>query len=242
MTSSELLTSSNCAKDLRKYSSAKRKTSNQWFFKTDDGCYSAHDKFIGVSVPNTRKVAKIYADLPLVDVKELLYSEIHEDRLCALIILVNKYKNTDLSEQEKIVKFYLKHKKYVNNWDLVDASAHYILGQYILDHPKERVILDKLVVSKSLWDRRIAIVSTWIINREGKISETLYLSKQLLSDEEDLIHKAVGWMLREAWKKDAQRVENFLKDNYVDLPRTTLRYAIERMEEKKRRKFLKGAF
>ena len=229
-------------KELRKYSSVARKKKNEYFFKTDDGCYSEHDKFIGVRMPDIRKVAKEFEDSNFQEIQLVLRSEIHEDRLCSLVILVNKSKKGNTRERAKITKFYLKNTKYVNNWDLVDASAHYILGQYILDNPSERTILDKLVVSKNIWKRRIAIVSTWIMNREGQIDETLRLSKKLLNDKEDLIHKAVGWMLREAWKKNPAKVEKFLKTNYEKIPRTALRYAIERMEEGERKQFLKGEF
>jgi len=229
-------------KELRKYSSINRKEKSEYFFKTDNGGYSEHDKFIGVSMPNIRCIAKKFIDMSLLDVASLLHSEIHEDRLCALVILSEQSKKANKLERSKITKCYLKNKKWVNNWDLVDVSAHYILGNYILDNPEKRGILDTLVISKNMWDRRIAIVSTWIMNRTGKIDETLILSEKLLEDKEDLIHKAVGWMLREAWKKEPERVEDFLKQHYNRLPRTTLRYAIERMEEGKRKIFLKGEF
>lgn len=225
-------------KELRKYASAERKTTSEYFFKTGDGCYAEWDKFIGVSMPNIRKVAKIFNDIKLVDIKSLLKSEIHEDRLCVLVILSERSKKGDREEREKNARFYLKHKKHVNNWDLVDVSAHYILGQYILDNADKRDILDELVVSKNLWDRRIAIVSTWIMIRHNRIDEILYLAEKVLSDKEDLIHKATGWMLREAWKKQPKRVEDFLKKNYQNIPRTVLRYTIERMEEDKRKYFL----
>lgn len=229
-------------KELRKYASAERIGKSEYFFKTDEGGYSADDKFIGVRMPHVRLVAKQFFKATFSDIKHLLHSEIHEDRLCALVILSERAKKAKPLELERIVMFYIKHKKQVNNWDLVDLSAHYILGQYILDNPKERYILDTLVSSQNIWDRRIAMVSTWVMNRAGYIDETLYLAEKLLEDQEDLIHKAVGWMLREAWKKDSERVESFLKKHYERLPRTTLRYAIEKIEPIKRKRFLTNSF
>jgi 3-methyladenine DNA glycosylase AlkD len=250
-------------KELKKYASVERKKTNEWFFKTGKGEYGEGDVFIGVTVPNTRKVAKQFFDIELSILKELLYSKIHEERLLALLILVEQNKQAIKQQnkpaQKKIVNFYLKHQDQVNNWDLVDLSTHYILGQAILDGIKKESLLDKMAVSKNLWTRRKAIISTWIIIRQGKISTTLRLSRKLLGDKEDLMHKAVGWMLREAWKlgelnkkhstvenkkgkKSQGQVEQFLIKNYNKFPRTTLRYAIERMPQQKRKRFLKGEF
>ncbi|MCA9351686.1 DNA alkylation repair protein [Patescibacteria group bacterium] len=223
---------------LRKHASKNRKAANERFFKMGEGEYSAHDTFIGVSMPDLRMVAANFSDVTYELIKETLYSNIHEDRACALIILVNRYKEGSKQDRKAVVEFYLKHKNQINNWDLVDVSAPYIIGQYVLDNPKERPILDKLVVSKDMWQRRIAIVATLTLNRAGKIKEILNLSEKLFDDTEDLTHKAVGWMLREAWKQDAPAVERFIKKHYDRIPRTTLRYAIERMEESKRKKFL----
>ena len=228
----------NIQKSLRKHASKNRKAANERFFKMGKGEYSAHDTFIGVAMPDLRKVAADFSGATYELIKETLYSNIHEDRACALIMLVNRYKKADHQERKKIVQFYLKHKNQVNNWDLVDVSAPYIIGQYILDNPKERMILDKLVVSKNMWHRRIAIVSTLTLNRAGKIGETLRLSEKLLDDAQDLTHKAVGWMLREAWKQDASTVEMFIKKHYDRIPRTMLRYAIERMDEVRRKRIL----
>ena len=235
-------TNKDVKKELKKYASAKRKKSNEWFFKTGKGEYGEGDKFVGVSLSGIRKVSKKYSDINIAELKKLLCSKIHEERLVALLILVDQFKKSDDKNKSKIFKFYLKNKVQINNWDLVDVSAHKIVGEYILENPKEKTILIKLAVSKSLWDRRIAIISTLAFIREDKISETLRLSKKLLSDKEDLMHKATGWMLREAWKKDSEKVEEFLIKNYNKLPRTTLRYTIERMEETKRKKFLHGNF
>ena len=255
-------------KELKKYASVERKRTNEWFFKTGKGEYGEGDVFMGVRVPDVRKVAKQFFGIELNILEKLLYSKIHEERLLALLILVTQSKQAVKQEnkvvQKKIVNFYLKHQDQVNNWDLVDLSTHYILGQAILDGIKKESLLDKMAVSKNLWTRRKAIISTWIIIRQGKISTTLRLSKKLLGDEEDLMHKAVGWMLRESWKlgeltkrqdfpqarlvenkkgqKAQEQVEQFLIKNYNKLPRTTLRYAIERMPEQKRKRFLKGKF
>lgn len=228
--------------ELKKYASAKRKKSNEWFFKTGKGEYGEGDKFIGVRVPDIRKIAEKFSDINIPEIKKLLYSNIHEERLAALLILVDQFYKSDENNKSKIYKFYLRNKSQINNWDLVDLSAHHIVGGYILNNPKEKNTLNMLAESKIMWDRRIAIISTLAFIRKNQISETLKLSKILLGDQEDLMHKAVGWMLREAWKKDTEKVEDFLMKNYNKLPRTTLRYAIERMEEKKRKNFLQGMF
>lgn len=239
-------------KELKKYSPPERQKSNQWFFKTGPGQYGAGDKFLGVTVPSTRQVAKHFLALDFVEISQLMKSPIHEIRLAGILILVemNKQsiKNKDRVLQKKILKFYLQNKAGINNWDLVDLSAHYILGRAILDGLESRQILYSYAKSNNLWQRRIAIIATWIFIRSGDLDDCLKISKLLLKDKEDLMHKAVGWMLREAWKKDASadsaqnRVEKFLLANYKILPRTTLRYAIEKMPEVKRKNFLKGNF
>ena len=227
---------------LRQYATPERKRKIEWFFKTGKGQYGEGDEFIGVSNPDIRKVAREYKDISLDEIELLLHSPIHEDRLCALIILVNQNKKASPETQKQIVNLYIVNLHYINNWDLVDLSAHYILGKAIYDGIQEKIILDHLVQSPILWERRVAIISTFYFIHKGNIDDTLRLSKVLLSDTEDLMHKAVGWALREAWKKQPQIVEQFLIDNYAQFPRTTLRYAIERMEEDKRKKFLKGVF
>jgi 3-methyladenine DNA glycosylase AlkD len=232
--------------ELQQYASEERKKINKKFFKTGQGEYGEGDEFIGVRVPDARKVAKQFSKSSFQILGKLLESKIHEERLLSLLILKEQnkraLKNEDKKKQKEIVEFYLKNKKRINNWDLVDLSAHYILGQAILRRIENKNMLNKLVVSKSMWDRRIAIITTLVFIQEGDISTTLILSKKLLADQEDLMHKAVGWMLREAWKKDSQKVESFLMKNYHNLSRTTLRYAIERMPGKQRKIFLKGEF
>lgn len=238
------MTAKKLIQELKKYSSQKRKKTNEWFFKTGKGEYGEGDKFIGVRVPDIRNVAKNFLELDFAETKKLFKSPIHEVRLAGILILVEKnklaIKNKDLITRKKILKFYLQNRKGINNWDLVDLSAHYIVGQAILDNLQDKDILYKYTKSKNMWERRISIISTWIFIRQGKLDDCFRLSKMLLGDKEDLMHKAVGWMLREAWKKDAKRTEKFLRTNYNKIPRTTLRYAIERMAETKRKKFLKG--
>ncbi len=231
---------------LKKYASFERKKTNQLFFKTRKGEYGEGDVFIGVRTPDTRKVARLFLELSFKEIEQVLKSKIHEERLCALFILVEKnkiaFKSNDKKKQRQIVNFYLKNKTWVNNWDLVDTSAHFILGQAVMDKIVSKKVLDDLAGSKNLWDRRIGIISTWIMIRSGEYKTTIKLSEKLLADKEDLIHKAVGWMLREIWKKDSDLVEKFIKENYDNMPRTTLRYTIEKMDEIKRKIFLKGKF
>lgn len=225
---------------LRQYASPERKRNVERFFKTGKGQYGEGDQFIGVTNPDIRKIAREYKDISLDEIESLLHSPIHEDRLCALILLVNKNKKSTPEQRQDIAKMYIVNLQYINNWDLVDLSAHYILGRAIADGIQPISILDNLAQSHILWERRIAIISTFYFIHKGDIDDTLRLSKILLSDKEDLMHKAVGWALRETWKKDAPRVEAFLQENYPNIPRTTLRYAIERMEENKRKRFLNG--
>jgi 3-methyladenine DNA glycosylase AlkD len=203
------------------------------FFKTGKGEYGFGDKFIGITVPQIRIVAKKYKDASLETLKELLYSPIHEHRLCALLILGAQYSK---SKDKEKVDFYLAHRSRVNNWDLVDSSAHIILGEYLYDKNKD--ILYKYADSDSLWERRIAIVSTLAFIRKSEVQETYKIALLLLHDKEDLIHKAVGWMLREAGKKDVEQLEKFLERNAHHMPRTMLRYAIEKMNESKRKYYL----
>ncbi len=206
----------------------------QRYFKTGPGEYGEGDIFIGLTVPQSRSIAKKYLALPLSEVQKLLASPIHEHRFIALEILIFKYERTD--EQEKIVNFYLKNKKHINNWDLVDTSASYILGNWLID--KDTTILYTLAHAKNLWERRIAIVATAAFIRNGQFADTLALAEILVRDTEDLMHKAVGWMLREVGKKSEKTLTAFLDTHVSHMPRTMLRYAIERFPEKKRKKYL----
>ena len=217
-----------------------RRKSNEWFFKTNKGEYGYGDIFLGVRMPDIRKVAKKFSPkITLKELTELIQSPIHEVRLCALIILVNQYKKGNFS---KIFEYYLRQMNFINNWDLVDSSAPYIIGDYLYNNPNERSILFEFVHSENLWVRRISIVSTFTLIKNNQFNETLQIAKILLNDKHDLIHKAVGWMLREVYKRDQDLIRTFLKQNYAQLPRTTLRYAIERMDEVERLLFLKGYF
>ncbi len=234
----------NLKNELQKYASIERKKTNEWFFKTGKGQYGEGDIFMGVRVPDVRKVAKKNLDITFTQLQKNIKSQLHEVRLCAILILVENNKKAlkikDKKSQKQILDFYMKNLKYINNWDLVDLSAHYILGQAILDGLEQEKKLDELIKSKILWERRVGIIATWIMIRESKLKTTLRLSKKLLNDKEDLMHKAVGWMLREVWKRDEKIVEEFLIKNYNNVPRTTLRYAIEKMKEPKRKRMLKN--
>ena len=217
-----------------------RRKSNEWFFKTNKGEYGFGDIFLGVRMQDIRKVAKKFSPkITLKELTELIQSPIHEVRLCALIILVNQYKKGNFS---KIFEYYIRQINFINNWDLVDSSAPYIVGDYLYNNPDERSILFDFVHSENLWVRRISIVSTFTLIKNNQFNETLQIAKILLNDKHDLIHKAVGWMLREVYKRDQDLIRTFLKQNYAQLPRTTLRYAIERMDEVERLLFLKGYF
>jgi 3-methyladenine DNA glycosylase AlkD len=222
--------------DLKKLGTKKRAEASKWYFKTNKGQYGFGDIFWGISVPDQRKIAKKYQDLSLPQISLLLKNKVHELRLTGLFILVLQFKKSDDAAKNKIVKFYLKHKNYINNWDLVDSSSLYILGEYLLDKNKD--VLYKLAKSKNLWHRRIAIISTFAFIRKNQFKDTLKISKILLKDNHDLIHKAVGWALREVGKKDMGKEEEFLQKYAKVMPRTMLRYAIEKFPEPKRKKYL----
>ena len=225
-------------KDLRSLADFEKANILQRFFKTQKGEYGEGDIFLGIIVPNTRKVAKNYKDLKLSEVKKLLYSKIHEERLCALLILVDKFEKGEIEEKEKVFTFYIKNAKQVNNWDLVDISASRIVGRFLIDKPKG--LLYKFAMSENLWKKRISIISTYTFIKEGKYEDTFKIAEILMNDKHDLIHKAVGWMLREVGKKSLKDEEKFLKKYYKIMPRTMLRYAIERFPEEKRINYLKG--
>lgn len=213
----------------------------KYFHKTGIGEYAEKDMFLGITIPNIRKVIKKYYNLlELKEIEKLLHSKYHEYRQSALLILTLKMKEASLSEKEKIINLYLDNTKYINGWDLVDLSAHYILGSYLLENLDKINILYKLANSDNMWERRISIVSTWIFIKNGRYEDTLKISKILLNDKQDLIQKAVGWMLREVGKKDFNEEYNFLIKNYKQMPRTMLRYSIEKFDETLRQKFLKG--
>lgn len=225
---------------IKKRASLKRAKTNAWFFKTNKGEYGEGDQFVGLNVPDSRKIAQQFRAIPLSTVLELLASQIHEERLIALFMLVHRYERGESADQKKIFSLYLRNTKYINNWDLVDSSAAQIVGRY-LDHTQNRsAVLAKLVQSKSLWERRIAIIATYHFIQQNDFKDTLRISKALLHDTHDLIHKAVGWMLREVGKRDKETLVKFLRVNYTHTPRTMLRYAIEKFPEKERLRYLRG--
>lgn len=223
--------------DFEKLADPKQAANLQRFFKTGKGQYGEGDIFLGLKVPGQRTLAKQYRGLPICDVTKLLQSKIHEHRLTALLILIQKYKTADGKARKTIFNLYLKHRKWINNWDLVDLSAPNIVGSYLRD--KERAILYKLARSKSLWDKRIAILATFEFIKAGDAKDTFGIAEMLLNDEHDLIHKAVGWMLREVGKRISQPTEEtFLKKHHHTMPRTMLRYAIERFNPELKRKYM----
>ena len=207
----------------------------QGFFKTKKGEYGEWDIFLGITVPEVRKTAKKYINIELKELKQLLKSKVHEERLAALEILTFKYESSDNKKQ--FYDFLIENIEFVNNWDLVDLTAPYIIGDYLLNSPRD--ILYSLAISDNLWERRISIVSTYTFIKNNEFNDTLKISEILLKDNHDLIHKAVGWMLRELGKKDQVLLEKFLKKHSKSMPRTMLRYAIEKFDEKKRKFYLK---
>lgn len=212
-------------KELEKLGHPDKALSSSRFFKTGKGQYGEGDKFLGITVPEQRKVAKKYRDLPLGVVGELLAGEYHEHRLTGLLILTYKFEKAGEAERKEIYDFYLHHKQYVNNWDLVDSSAHQIVGAYLID--KKRDILFDLARSENLWDRRIAMVGSYAFIRENDFADALKIAEILVHDQHDLIHKAVGWMLREIGKRDAEAERGFLRKYHETMPRTMYRYAVE---------------
>lgn len=228
---------SDIKKDLRDLASPERAMNSVWFFKTGPGQYGEGDAFIGVTVPQQRKVAAKYKDLSLEDLDKLIASKIHEERLTALIILVNQFKNADEAQRKDIYDFYMSHTKYVNNWDLVDTSAGYIVGGWLED--KDRGVLVKLAQSQDIWERRIAMIATLNYIMKGDPSDALLVAEILVHDNHDLIQKAVGWMLREVGKRCSVTDEEAFLDKYAEtMPRTMLRYAIEKFPPDRKRYYM----
>ncbi|MDP8236608.1 MAG: DNA alkylation repair protein [Candidatus Erginobacter occultus] len=209
------------------------------YFKTAPGEYGEGDRFIGVRVPEVRRVARRFRNLSLSKTLVLLKSEIHEERFLALVILTEKFRRGAPDEQSEIYREYLNHTRFINNWDLVDASADRIVGAYL--RARSRRPLYGLARSELLWERRIAVMATFHFIKNGEFEETLKIAGMLLADREDLIHKAVGWMLREVGKRDRDLEELFLRERYRRMPRTMLRYAIEKFPENLRQQYLRGA-
>jgi 3-methyladenine DNA glycosylase AlkD len=223
---------------LRQFATKERARNLQRFFKTGPGEYGEGDLFLGIVVPDIRTVVKEFQGAPLPDVIRLLKSPIHEERLLALLLLVRAFTKGDDALKKKIYSLYLKNTRYINNWDLVDLSAPNIVGTYLLD--RSRKPLYALARFGDLWKRRIAVLSTFAFIRQDDFNDALRIAKVLLTDDHDLLHKAVGWMLREIGKRDMSTEETFLLRHYTKMPRTMLRYAIERFPEKKRKGYLNG--
>jgi 3-methyladenine DNA glycosylase AlkD len=226
--------------ELSKFSSNGKSNELRRFFKTGPGDYAEGDIFLGVMVPQTRKVASKFADLSSVEISKLMDSDFHEVRLCGLVILTNQFKKSkELVDRKRLFNFYLNELKAgnVNNWDLVDVSAPTI-GEYLLLVVDPMKVLNQLAKSKSLWERRASVIFTFAFLRAGELDPTYEMAERHLKDEHDLMHKAVGWMLREMGKRDLGLLRTFLKEHCTDMPRTALRYAIEKMSETERKKWL----
>jgi 3-methyladenine DNA glycosylase AlkD len=226
----------NLIKELSSNANPKKARVLQGFFKTGKGEYGEGDKFLGVMVPKQRSIAKKYSHLALPDLQKLLNSKIHEHRLTALLILSSNFEKSDDKQQKEIFNFYIKNAKRVNNWDLVDLSAPNIVGSFLLD--KDKKLLYNLAKSSNLWEKRISIVSTFPLIRNNRFSDTLEISRILMNDKHDLIHKAVGWMLREVGKRDFEIEKGFIDKHHKRMPRTMLRYAIEQFPARVRKSYL----
>jgi 3-methyladenine DNA glycosylase AlkD len=229
---------SKIQRELKRQGTRSKAKVAQGYFKTGKGDYGEGDVFIGVTVPDQRKIAKkYYEELSLKDVRELLKSPIHEHRFTALEILVFKFESAaHAKERDKIADFYLLNTRYINNWDLVDTSASYVLGSYL--HDKNRAILCTLARSKNVWERRIAIVATQHFIRNKQFTETFIIAEMLMNDVHDLIHKAVGWMLREVGNQDKTALLRFLKQFHTQMPRVMFRYAVERLTPAEKKQFV----
>jgi 3-methyladenine DNA glycosylase AlkD len=227
-------------RELKAVADPKRAASNAWFLKTGKGEYGEGDRFLGIAVPLQRRIALRYRHLPLADIKRLLASPIHEHRAVGFEILVAQYERGDDAQRARIFQFYLRNARRANNWDLVDGSAPYIVGEHL--KTRARGVLDRLAASKLLWERRIAIVSTLTLIKNGEIKDTYRIAEKLLADQHDLIHKAVGWALRETGKVSRPALLRFLRANYELMPRTALRYAIEHFPQAQRKRILAGKF
>jgi len=227
--------------EVEKLASPEKAKAYARFFKTGKGKYGEGDIFIGLTGPLMRSLGKKYKELSLREVVKMLHSRIHEKRFIALVVLMHQYKKADAFYRRKIVNIYLKNiRGYINNWDLVDVSASQIVGAYLLDKPRD--VLYQLAFSKNLWEKRVSIISTFAFIRNNEFSDSLKIAKILLDDKHDLIHKAVGWTLREVGKKDVSLLEKFIRTNYSRMSRTALRYAIEKFAEEKRKRYLLGNF
>lgn len=227
-------------KDLQDLATAERAEKSKRYFRTGPGEYGEGDQFIGVSAPDLRRLTRIHRECSVGDVVKLLASPIHEERHLAAMLLTEKYRRARADEKMKIFEFYVSHLDRINNWDIVDCSAPKLVGIHLLTNTRERKRLDRWARAKSLWTRRIAIVATQTLIKNDEFDDTLRIATVLLRDKEDLIHKAVGWMLREVGKRDLAVEEGFLKRHYGEMPRTMLRYAIEKLSPEHRKAYLDG--
>jgi 3-methyladenine DNA glycosylase AlkD len=228
-------------RELRAASSKTYASNLQWFFKTGPGEYGEGDIFLGVRQPQIRKIAKPYRGLSISELNQLLGSRYHEERMAACVIMADQFPKADETGQRALKDAYLKQVgRGINNWDLIDVSCHKVVGAWLATHPKDRKLLDRLAKSDNLWERRVAIVSTFGLMRIGELDDCMHIAKLLLKDEHDLIHKAVGWVLREVGKRNIKLEEQFLQQHYQKMPRTMLRYAIEKFPEERRQQYLKG--
>lgn len=223
--------------ELQAFSTEEKREVLPRFFKTVKGEYGEGDHFLGVAVPDTRTVAKQHKDISLDEIRNLMQSEWHEVRLCALLIMVEKSKKKDETLHKQLFDLYLSQTSRINNWDLVDLSCRFIVGEFLLD--KSRDILYQLAQSPLLWDNRIAIVSTYAFIRKGQLDDTYVLSDLMMKHPHDLMHKAIGWMLREAGKRDPERLYDYVMNHRAEMPRTMLRYAIEKFGPKERSVLMK---
>jgi 3-methyladenine DNA glycosylase AlkD len=226
-------------RDLRAEADPEDAVNLQRFFKTGPGQYGEGDRFLGVRVPALRRVARAHRDLPLPDAAEMLTSKWHEERLLALLLLVDRYRRADAAGKQAVFDAYLANTRYVNNWDLVDASAPYIVGAHL--DPDDTALLDRFARSANVWERRIAVLATFHGIKQGEFAPALRMAERLVGDEHDLVHKAVGWMLREIGNRDRATEEAFLRQHCRTMPRTMLRYAIEKFPEQLRRRYLNGS-
>jgi 3-methyladenine DNA glycosylase AlkD len=231
-------TSGKILKKLKAAASAQRAKDLSRFFKTGPGEYGEGDIFLGLTVPQIRAIVKADSDIDLREVEKLIASKFHEVRMAALFFLVAKTKKASPETRKKIFKFYIDHRRRINNWDLVDLSAPTVAGEHLLASPGERKILKTLSQETSIWSRRIAIIATFAFIRARRFNELLALAKKYLTDEEDLMHKATGWMLREVGKRDKKVLEKFLEQHAPEMPRTMLRYAIEKFSPEERKHYL----
>ena len=229
---------SDIKNEMRKLANKEIAEHSQRFFKTGKGQYGEGDIFLGIRVPVLRKIAKKFRRISLAEVSKLLESKFHEERLLSILMLVNLFKSGDENNQELIYELYLDKTRFINNWDIVDISAGNIVGEFLFE--KDKAPLYRLVFSENLWERRIAIVATFYFIKNDEFDDTLKIAEILFTVKEDLIHKAVGWMLREVGKRVIEIEEEFLEEHYLKMPRTMLRYAIERFPETRRKMYLKG--